>query len=256
MRFPLFIIAVVSVSAFSEPIADFAPDQVGNIWEYHVNRSISSPTGGYYYNANFTRIFKIVNSEVIPTVPGYKRIIFDIIDSGIDTSVLFSHTTISAIDTNYFNTCYEFGDSIQDTTSPGVFSIDFIPFYKHHIINSDSSGMKKILYKNDSLFQFIEINIPHLYYSSYVQNIGLDSLDAYRGGNTSYYLSAKLISFTPSPTSIAQVPKKLQPIQTTRRNFPSAYIFDLQGRRFQYRSLSALPPGLMINRGVNYLQVK
>jgi hypothetical protein len=90
-----------------------------------------------------------------------------------------------------------------------------------------------------------------------VENIGLDSLFLLQpAGNTTYTLSVKLISFTPAPTSITKPQKKFNPVQTTRQNVPSAYIFDLQGRRFQQRSLSALPPGLMINRGKSYLKVK
>ncbi len=247
MRFFLLFLVVASVSALSEPIADFAPDQVGNVWKYRVYSSEAEL--GIFGRVYLTRTFKLVRSEITTK---YKRIIFDIIDSGID-STSYMYFQPHAIDTNYFDTCFEFGDSIQDT-SQDLFSIDFIPFYKHHIIDSDTEGMEKILYKNDSVFEFL----PSTFYDylSYVQNIGLDSLFSISHGNTTYTLSVKLISFTPAPTSITQSPKKLNPIQTTRRNFPSAYIYDLQGRRFRYQGLSSLPPGLMINRGVNYLQVK
>jgi hypothetical protein len=255
MRFFLLILVVVSVSALSEPIKDFAPDQVGNMWKYKIYHSWEDPTSFNSFGCSYlTRTFKLLTSEIISN---YTQIIFDIIDSGID-SITFGTVkpivSVSAIQKNYSDTSFQFGDSIQGTW-PDWTDGRFSPFFKYHTVDSYASGMAKILFKNDSVFQYIFAQGNGL--STYIQNVGLDSLTALWGGdNTSYYLSAKLISFTPAPTSITQPPKKFNPVQTARQNVPGVYIFDLQGRRFQKRSLSALPPGLMINRGVNYLQVK
>lgn len=252
MRFFLLFLIVASASVLSAPIADFAPDQIGNVWKYkvrHFEDIETFPSSPLFIHAYLTRTFQLAKAEI---TSNFKRNIFDLIDSGIDSSniSLTGKPTVSIIQNHYLDTCFQFGDSIPYTW-PDYIGGQFVPFFKYHVISSDTPGLVKILYKNDSLFQFTTV-----YNFKYIQNIGLDSLWGFTPNNTVYSLSIKLISFTPAPTSIAQSPKKFNPVQTTRQNVPSAYIFDLQGRRFQQRSLSALPPGLMINRGKSYLQVK
>jgi len=258
MRFFLFFLVVVSVSALSEPIKDFAPAQVGNIWKYQVifkTRDVAMGDSDY-----FSRTFKLTKIEIAQIALNSKRYLFDIIDSGIDIFIYSGNKGLTSnIQKKYSDTLFQIGDSIQNTL-PTSEQGTFFPLFKTSIIDTKDSGMKKVLYKNDSLFQFSTVYTNFLWtnYAIYIQNIGLDTLFSiwWAGGNSWEFLSAKLISYSIVPTSITQPPKKLNPIQTTRQNVPNSYIFDLQGRRFQQRSLSALPPGLMINRGVNYLQVK
>jgi hypothetical protein len=248
MRFFLLFLVVFSFSVLSAPIADFAPDQVGNVWKYQVDNLSRVDLCACNFNSHFIRTFKLIKSE-----PG--RIIFNVIDTGIDSE----NSNISVIQKHYYDTL-QLADSTQDTLSYSN-PTAFFPLFKNHTIDSNDSGIKKVLFKNDSLFQFDSIGFSLTYSDSYrltyLQNIGLDSLfEGSLGGMTGWAFFVRLISYSLTPTSVTQSPKKFNPVQATRQNVPSAYIFDLQGRRFQQRSLSALPPGLMINRGVSYLQVK
>jgi hypothetical protein len=258
MRFFLLFLAAISVSALSEPIKDFAPDQVGNTWKYQI--IFKTGDVGMIDSEYFSRTFKLTKIEIAQIALNSKRYLFDIIDSGIEIFIYNGNKGLASnIQKIHFDTLLQIEDSIQNTlptTSMGT----FFPLFKTSVIDTKDSGIKKVLYKNDSLFQFSDVYSYFAWtsHATYMQNIGLDSLSSfwYAGGNTRESLSAKLISYSIVPTSIAQSPKKFNPVQATRQNFPSAYIFDLQGRRFQQRSLSAFPPGLMINRGVSYLQVK
>jgi|GEM_PF-6635871 hypothetical protein len=253
MRFFLLFLIVTSVSVLSEPIADFAPDQVGNVWKYQVD-NLNREDFNYNDNSHFTKTFKLIKSEPIQD---YIRIIFDVIDSGIDSEFNYGPINqISAIQNHYYDTL-QLGDQ---TTFSSSNPTGFLPLFKTHLIDSKNSGITKLLFKNDSLFQFDSIGFspyPYNYRLKYLQNIGLDSLfEGWSGGMTGWEFYVALISYSITPTSITQSPKIFNPVQATRQNVPSPYIFDLQGRRFQQRCLSALPPGLMINRGASYLQVK
>jgi hypothetical protein len=253
MRFFFIFIVVFSVSALSEPIGDFAPDQVGNMWKYQVDieagiGSLFNPIRG----GHFTRIIKLVKSEPIQD---YTRIIFDVTDSGIDSSW---YDSVIAIKKHYSDTSFQFGDSIKITLSSPDLTL-FMPLFKNHLVDAKDSGMKKVLYKNDSLFQYTFSYFTYfgIHDLQYIQNIGLESLWGGEPGVSSFcYFSVKLISCTIVSSFVTQSPQKYHPVQAARQNVPNSYIFDLQGRRFQSRSLSAFPPGLMINRGVNYLQMK
>jgi hypothetical protein len=253
MRFFILFLVVFSVSTFSEPITDFSPDQIGNTWKYQIVK-YGGDAGTIIDSENYSKTFKLIKTEV---TKAYKSFIFDIIDSGYTT--LSPHT----IQLHYYDTCFQFGDTLKDTLqnpNRGFFS----PLFNSHAIDSQDSGIKKVLYKNDSLFLFATKYFKDYFDSytfSYMQNIGLFRITGGYGpgGTMSYsFYSVNLISCTITPTSIAQPPKKFNPVQVqaSHQNVSSAYIFDLQGRRFQQRSLSALPHGLMINHGINYLQVK
>ena len=255
MRFFLLFLAAISISALSEPIKNFAPAQVGNTWKYQVvflNVDVQMVD-----SESFSRTFKLAKIEIDQN---NQRYIFDVNDSGNNFFGVGKTNFFGTIKNNYLDTLLKIGDTLQNTLPTTSMQGTFFPLFKTSVIDNKDSGMKKVLYKNDSLFQFSDVYsyFPWTNHATYIQNIGLDSLSSfwYAFGNTRQSLSAKLISYSIAPTSIAQSPKKFNPVKTTRQNVPSAYIFDLQGRRFQQRSLSALPPGLMINRGVSFLQVK
>jgi hypothetical protein len=256
MRFFLLFLIAISISALGEPIKDFAPAQVGNTWKYQVvflNGDILMVD-----SESFSRTFKLAKIEIDQNS---QRYIFDVTDSGNNFfGVNGKYNFMGTIKNNYLATLLKIGDTLQNTLPTTSKEGTFFPLFKTSIIDNKDSGMKKVLYKNASLFQFSDFYsyFPWINHAIYMQNIGLDSLSSYwwASGNSWESLSAKLISYSVVPTSIAQSPKKFNPVQANRQNAPSAYIFDLQGKRFQQRSLSALPPGLMINRGKSYLQVK
>jgi len=52
MRLFLFFITVISVSAFSGPVKDFAPDQVGNTWKYQVRYNNLTNSGNKIFRKN------------------------------------------------------------------------------------------------------------------------------------------------------------------------------------------------------------
>lgn len=267
MRLFISLLFAFSISAFCTPITDFAPGQVGNTWKYRVvfhYDHLFAPIR--FDDEDFIRTFKLVKIDSIENSKIYS---FEISDSGLRINSYSGDTLKDSmtINTHFSDTCSQIGDSIENisriwydyalnstATITTWSSIRFIPFYKSHAIESGDSGMTKMLYKNDSLFQFT--TYPGFQGSSYVQNVGLNSFGFLNATNTHVSCQVSLISYSILQTAISNNSPNFHIARTTRQSASNAFIFDLHGRRFLRRSASIMHPGLMINRGVNYLQVK
>jgi hypothetical protein len=236
------IIVAFSVSTFCEPIADFAPDQIGNTWKYNVTNSYKSL--GTYFDSSFVRTIILLKKEMAKDGTVY---IFSCVDSGLSINLNsrppYLYDSVTYIK-QFTDTCFQYGDSI-------IQKANLLPFYKRHFINSDDPGISKIMVNNDSLYQFTT------QFARYIQNIGLYSYSyIHPGGNTQTKDIITFISFTNLSEAIDQAQKNFHLALTTHQNVLSLNIYDLRGRCFNFRGVSAMPPGLMIRRGVNYLKVK
>jgi hypothetical protein len=195
-------------------IYDFAPAKVGNSWIYQVRFAYLHLGDPLSDEENFVRAIKLVK---IQDTQDIKTFIFDIIDSGLRINTSFSSYPYKAdsiaIQRRFSDACTQLGDSIRigftfnflysmhmDTV---VGNIRFLPFYESHAIESTDSGMSKIIYIKDSLFEFSPMHFNPASLSGpagiwkirYIQNIGLDSLEALSFGNAHVSCFLKLISF-------------------------------------------------------------
>jgi hypothetical protein len=167
--FPMNLVAVLlfATASSGESIGDFAPMEIGSVWEYQYRFVYLS---GHLGNSAASTSIKVelASKEIVGSD---SLIILHIQENGVSKSEVFpslSDTTI-VINTEFMDTVITRGDSVYATES---YKCPIFPFWKTHTICLDSLRIN--FSGNDSLY--FKIALPKSGTKEvYLQNVGLYS---------------------------------------------------------------------------------
>jgi hypothetical protein len=209
----LFFALLFAVPLFAGKVGDFAPTEVGTVWEYSYDYQHSYITIGINKDSLSIRVELLSKSVVgADTV-----ILLGIREQGRslrwadESGIRLADTIDTIVNVQYVDTVVISGDSICRQVG---YRCPVFPFWKEQAIESDSisrlfSGIEPLNYiilKSGQITIESELKTGP-YYATYLQNTGLiSSENSYLGHNT-IFTNIKLLSFNdkPVPTMIRQI---------------------------------------------------